>query len=74
LLLTVGAASNALVEVPDASTLAWTDFKFNSKDLLNVQSPDIFFQNREACNPWYIKTAGIVIDNKDLAMHVLPPI
>ena len=27
------------------------------------QTPDIFFQNREACNPWYLKTCGIVIEN-----------
>ena len=27
------------------------------------QTPDIFFQNREACNPFYIKIPGIVIEN-----------
>jgi hypothetical protein len=41
LLLAAVAASNALAEVPDAFTLAWTDFKFKNKDLLNVQSTDI---------------------------------
>jgi len=44
LLLAAVAASNALAEVPDAYTLAWTDFKLKNKDLLNVQSPDTFFQ------------------------------
>jgi hypothetical protein len=44
LLLAAVAASNALAEVPDAYTLAWTDFKFKNKDLLNVQSPDTYFQ------------------------------
>ncbi len=44
LLLAAGAASNALAEVPDAYTLAWTDFKFKNKDLLNVQSPDTLFR------------------------------
>jgi len=44
LLLAAAVASNALAEEPDASTLAWTDFKFKNKDLLNVQSPDTFFQ------------------------------
>ena len=44
LLLAAGAASNVLAEVPDAFTLAWTDFKFKNKDLLNVQSPDTIFQ------------------------------
>ena len=33
---------NALAEVPDASTLAWTDFEFKNRDLLNIQSPDTF--------------------------------
>jgi len=27
------------------------------------QTPDIFFQNREACNPYYLKVPGFVIDN-----------
>jgi len=27
------------------------------------QTPDIFFQNREACNPWYLKVPDIVIEN-----------
>ncbi len=27
------------------------------------QTPDIFFQNREACNPFYLKVAGFVMDN-----------
>ncbi len=27
------------------------------------QTPDIFFQNREACNPFYIKVPDIVIEN-----------
>jgi hypothetical protein len=44
LLLAVGAASNVLAEGPDAFTLAWTDFKFKNKDLLNVQSPDTLSQ------------------------------
>jgi hypothetical protein len=44
LLLAAAMAYNALAEEPDASTLAWTDFKFKNKDLLNVQSPDTFFQ------------------------------
>jgi hypothetical protein len=44
LLLAAGAASNVLAEVPDAFTLAWTDFKFKNKDLLNVQSPDTLSQ------------------------------
>jgi len=44
LLLAAGAASNVLAEVPDAFTLAWTDFKFKNKDLLNVQSPDTLCQ------------------------------
>ncbi|MBW1993275.1 MAG: pyruvate:ferredoxin (flavodoxin) oxidoreductase, partial [Deltaproteobacteria bacterium] len=26
------------------------------------QTPDIFFQNREACNPWYLKVPGIVVE------------
>ena len=44
LLLAAVAASNVLAEVPDAFTLAWTDFKFKNKDLLNVQSPDTLSQ------------------------------
>jgi len=44
LLLAAGAASNVFAEVPDAFTLAWTDFKLKNKDLLNVQSPETFFQ------------------------------
>ena len=32
LLLAAGAASNVFAEVPDAFTLAWTDFKFKNKD------------------------------------------
>jgi hypothetical protein len=44
LLLAAGAASNALAEVLDAFTFARTEFKYKNKDLLNVQSPDIFFQ------------------------------
>ena len=32
LLLAAGVASNVLAEVPDAFTLAWTDFKFKNKD------------------------------------------
>jgi hypothetical protein len=44
LLLAAGVASNVLAEVPDAFTLAWTDFKFKNKDLLNVQSPDTLSQ------------------------------
>ena len=43
-LLAAVAASNALAEVPDAYTLAWTDFKLKNNNLLNVQSPDTFFQ------------------------------
>ena len=43
-ILAAVAASNALAEVPDAYTLAWTDFKLKNKDLLNVQSPDTYFQ------------------------------
>ena len=43
-LLAAVAASNALAEVPDAFTLAWTGFKFKNKDLLNIQSPDTSFQ------------------------------
>jgi hypothetical protein len=43
-LLAAVAASNALAEMPDAYTLAWTDFKLKNKDLLNVQSPDTYFQ------------------------------
>jgi pyruvate-ferredoxin/flavodoxin oxidoreductase len=27
------------------------------------QTPDVFFQNREACNPFYLKVPGIVIEN-----------
>jgi len=44
LLLATVAASNVLAEGPDAFTLAWTDFKFKNKDLLNVQSPDTLSQ------------------------------
>ena len=43
-LLAAVAASNALAEVPDAYTLAWTDFKLKNNNLLNVQSPDTYFQ------------------------------
>jgi hypothetical protein len=39
LLLAALAASNVLAEVPDAFTLAWTDFKFKNRDLLSIQSP-----------------------------------
>jgi hypothetical protein len=44
LLLATVAASNVLAEGPHAFTLAWTDFKFKNKDLLNVQSPDTLSQ------------------------------
>ena len=44
LLLAAVAASNVMAEVPDAFTLAWTDFEFKNKDLLNVQSPDTLSQ------------------------------
>jgi hypothetical protein len=39
LLLAALAASNVLAEVPDAFTLAWTDFEFKNRDLLSIQSP-----------------------------------
>ncbi|MEE4602754.1 MAG: hypothetical protein V2J65_15850 [Desulfobacteraceae bacterium] len=39
MLLLAAAASNALAEVRDAHSPAWTDFKFQTQNLFNVQSP-----------------------------------
>jgi thiamine biosynthesis lipoprotein ApbE len=39
MLLLAAASSNALAEVRDAHTPTWTDFKFQTQNLFNVQSP-----------------------------------
>ncbi len=54
--------------------LEGVDYQFNAKNALRpeapvirgtAQNPDVFFQGREACNPFYNKVEGIVQEEMD---------